>query len=133
MRAKTAPCDTACPYGLITAASLEAKTTALFEAAPNAGNIRRYREFFDAAQSWSRIERIIARTEVGEGGVDLLCVATNLDNGNARRIYEDLYCRRGQAEEAYQGVEARTCVVAVFVAGVDHQKAKAKNGRSTDA
>ncbi len=43
--------------------ALEAKTTALFEAAPNAGKVRRYKEFLDGAKSWSRVERIIARTE----------------------------------------------------------------------
>ena len=59
---------------------------------------RRATEFFDCAQSWSRVERIIARVEVGEEGPDTRFVVTNLQKRNARALYEDLYCRRGQAE-----------------------------------
>ena len=40
-------------------------STARFEAAPAAGKVRRFKEFYDGAQSWSRVERIIARVEVG--------------------------------------------------------------------
>ena len=46
---------------------LEASTKARFEAAPRDGKLRRFKEFFDGAQSWSRVERIIARVEVGRG------------------------------------------------------------------
>ncbi len=59
---------------------------------------RRFKEFYDGAQSWSRVERIIARVEVGEEGPDTRFVVTNLQKRNARALYEDLYCRRGQAE-----------------------------------
>ena len=59
---------------------------------------RRFKEFFDSAQSWSRVERIIARVEVGEEGPDTRFVVTNLQKRNARALYEDLYCRRGHAE-----------------------------------
>ena len=41
--------------------SLEASVKARFEAAPRDGKLRRFKEFFDGAQSWSRVERIIAR------------------------------------------------------------------------
>jgi len=78
--------------------ALEAKTKSLFETAPNAGKVRRYTEFFDGAKSWSRVERIIARTEAGPDGVDTRFVVTNLDAKNPRRLYEDVYCHRGQAE-----------------------------------
>src|ERR1700722_4670696 len=54
--------------------------------------------FFDGAQSWSRVERIIARVEAGAEGPDTRFVVTNLSKRNARRLYEDVYCRRGQAE-----------------------------------
>src|SRR5271166_2056201 len=49
---------------------LEAGTKARFEAAPRDGKIRRFKEFLDGAQSWSRVERIIARVEVGAEGPD---------------------------------------------------------------
>ena len=77
---------------------LEASTKASFEAAPRDGKLRRFKEFFDGAQSWSRVERIIARVEAGAEGPDTRFVVTNLSKRNARRLYEDLYCRRGQAE-----------------------------------
>jgi hypothetical protein len=77
---------------------LEAGTKARFEAAPRDGKIRRFKEFLDGAQSWSRVERIIARVEVGAQGPDTRFVVTNLTRRNARALYEDVYCRRGQAE-----------------------------------
>ncbi len=79
-------------------ADLEASTKARFDAAPRDGKLRRFKEFFDGAQSWSRVERIIARVEVGEEGPDTRFVVTNLQKRNARALYEDLYCQRGQAE-----------------------------------
>ncbi len=78
--------------------ALEASTKARFEAAPGNGKLRRFKEFYDGAQSWSRVERIIARVEVGAEGSDTRFVVTNLSKRNARALYEDLYCRRGQAE-----------------------------------
>ena len=77
---------------------LEASTKA-FEAAPRDGKLRRFMEFFDGAQSWSRVERIIARVEAGAEGPDTRFVVTNLSKRNARGLYEDVYCRRGQAEK----------------------------------
>jgi hypothetical protein len=78
--------------------ALEASTKARYEAAPKQGNARRYKEFYDGAASWSRVERIIARVEAGAEGPDTRFVVTNLKKRNARVLYEDCYCRRGQAE-----------------------------------
>src|ERR1700680_1022547 len=47
--------------------NLEASTKARFEAAPKEGKARRFKEFFDGAASWSRVERIVARVEAGGG------------------------------------------------------------------
>ena len=55
-------------------------------------------EFYDGAKSWSRVERVIARVEAGAEGTDTRFIVTNLNKSNARRLYEDVYCRRGQAE-----------------------------------
>src|SRR5574337_261359 len=79
-------------------AGLEASPKARFEAGSGDGKLRRFKEFFDGAQSWSRVERIVARVEVGEEGADTRFVVTNLTHRNGRRLYEDVYCRRGQAE-----------------------------------
>ena len=61
---------------------LEASTAARFKAAPTGGKVRRFKEFFDAAKTWSRVRRVVARVEAGSG----------------RSLYQDLYCRRGRAE-----------------------------------
>ncbi len=73
---------------------LEASMKARFEAARGDGKIRRFAEFLDGAQSWSRVERIVARVEAGAEGPDTRFVVTNLDKRNPRALYEDLYCRR---------------------------------------
>jgi len=60
--------------------------------------VRRFKAFFDGAGSWSRVERIIARVEVGSQGADTRFIVTNLTGGRAKALYENLYCRRGAAE-----------------------------------
>jgi hypothetical protein len=77
---------------------LEASTMARYVAAPHAGKVRRYTEVYDGAASWSRVERIIARVEAGADGTDTRFIVTSLPTRNARVLYEDVYCRRGDAE-----------------------------------
>jgi hypothetical protein len=79
-------------------ATLEASTKTRFEAAPKDGKVRRFKEFWHAAGSWSRVERIIARVEVGAEGPDTRFIVTNLETRNPRVLYQDVYCRRGRAE-----------------------------------
>ena len=69
------------------------------------------KEFFDAADSWSRVRRIVARVEAGGDGTDTRFIVTNLGHGNGRSLYQDLYCRRGQAEnhiKAWNGSPSST-------------------------
>lgn len=77
---------------------LETSTAARYEAGPGASKVRRFKEFLDCAASWSRVERIIARVEVGDQGADTRFIATNLEGGRAKALYEKIYCRRGAAE-----------------------------------
>jgi Transposase DDE domain group 1 len=77
---------------------LEASTRARYAAAPHAGKVRRYTQFYDGAASWSRVERIIARVEAGADGTDTRFIVTSLTSRTARVLYEDVYCRRGDAE-----------------------------------
>ena len=79
-------------------ADLETSTKARFEAAPGEGKLRRFKAFHDGARSWSRVERIIARIEVGDLGADTRFIVTSLKKGAPRWLYEQVYCRRGQAE-----------------------------------
>ena len=59
---------------------------------------RRFKEFYDGAESWDRVERIIARVEAGGEGVDTRFITTSLAGGSARTVYEKTYCQRGQME-----------------------------------
>jgi len=52
----------------------------------------------DCPESWDRTVRIIARIEAGPDGVDTRFIVTNLTSSKPKRIYEDVYCRRGCAE-----------------------------------
>jgi hypothetical protein len=78
--------------------ALERSTAERFEAAPKRGKVRRFAQFYDAAQSWRRVERIIARVEAGPEGIDTRFIVTNLAGGRAKHLYQRLYCARGQAE-----------------------------------
>jgi len=79
-------------------AALEKSTAARFKAAPGRGKVRRFGQFHDAAQRWSRVERIIARVEAGHEGTDTRFIVTSLEGGRAKHLYQRLYCARGQAE-----------------------------------
>jgi hypothetical protein len=79
-------------------AGLEASTLARFKANSSATKVRRFKEFYDAAGSWSRVRRIVARVEAGDQGTDTRFIVTNLGHSDGRSLYQDLYCRRGQAE-----------------------------------
>jgi hypothetical protein len=60
--------------------------------------VRRFKEFYDGAASWSRTERIIARVKVGPQGPDTRFIVTSLPGGTGKQLYEGLYSARGQAE-----------------------------------
>ena len=78
--------------------TLEASTAARFQAMPGADKLRRFKEFYDGASTWSRVRRIVARVEVGDQGTDSRFIVTNLRHGTGRWLYAGLYCARGQAE-----------------------------------
>lgn len=78
--------------------ALEQSTQARFEVGEKEAKLRRFKEFYDGAASWSRVERIIARVEAGENGTDTRFIVTNLLGGKPKKLYQDLYCRRGCAE-----------------------------------
>jgi hypothetical protein len=77
---------------------LEQSTAKRFAAAGTAEKCRRFREFYDGAGSWDRVERIIARVEAGPEGVDTRFITTSLAAGSPRAVYEKIYCQRGQME-----------------------------------
>ncbi len=77
--------------------ALEQATTALAQMTKGE-KLCRFSEFHDGAASWDCVERIIARVEAGPQGPDTRFVATSLRGGRGRKIYEKIYCARGQAE-----------------------------------
>jgi hypothetical protein len=77
--------------------SLEQSTVAR-AAGANGEKLRRFKEFHDGADSWDRVERIIARVEAGPQGIDTRFIVTSLEGVSPRTIYQDIYCARGQAE-----------------------------------
>ena len=62
-----------------------------------ADRMRTFAAFAYAARSWNRKRRVIARLEETTRGFDTRYIVTSLD-GEARHLYEDVYCARGQAE-----------------------------------
>jgi hypothetical protein len=64
---------------------------------PVGDKIRRYAELRYGAKSWKLERRVVARVEASAQGVDSRFIVTNL-NGNAKSLYETVYCARGQAE-----------------------------------
>jgi hypothetical protein len=78
--------------------ALEQSTAARAAKAQGGRKLRRFKEFYDCAASWGRVERIVARVEAGPQGTDTRFVVTSLRCCSARTIYQDIYCARGQAE-----------------------------------
>ena len=60
--------------------------------------MRSFAAFAYAARSWSRERRVVARLEASTRGFDARYVVTSLA-GEARHLYEDIYCARCQAED----------------------------------
>jgi hypothetical protein len=77
---------------------LEQSTAKRFAAAGAVEKCRRFKEFYDGAGSWDRVEQIIARVEAGPEGVDTRFITTSLAGGSGRVVYEKIYCQRGQME-----------------------------------
>jgi len=78
-------------------ASLE-QSVAARAAGAGGEKLRRFKEFYDGAASWDRVERIVARVEAGPQGVDTRFIVTSLEGLSGRTVYQDIYCARGQAE-----------------------------------
>jgi hypothetical protein len=74
------------------------QSTAERAAGAAGAKLRRFKEFYDCAASWDRVERIIARVEAGPEGVDTRFIVSSLQGLSGRTIYQDIYCARGQAE-----------------------------------
>jgi hypothetical protein len=83
--------------------SLEQSTAARAAAVKDGTKLRRFKDFYDGAASWDRVERIVARVEAGPQGTDTRFVVTSLSGLSGRTVYQDIYCARGQAENHIKG------------------------------
>ncbi len=59
---------------------------------------RLFTEFSYAAKTWSRERRIIGKAEHSTHGNNQRFIVTNLDDDNAQRLYDEMYCSRGEME-----------------------------------
>jgi DDE family transposase len=66
---------------------------------------RLYDEFSYAARSWAQPWRVVLKAEVMSAGDNPRFVVTSLDAPPPRMLYEDLYCARGNCENAIKAVK----------------------------
>ena len=66
---------------------------------------RVYEEFSYAAASWSQPWRVIVKAEVMAAGDNPRFVVTSLRRRTPQRVYEDLYCARGNCENDIKAVK----------------------------
>jgi hypothetical protein len=62
-----------------------------------AEKLRAFTNFAYGAKSWHRQRHVVARLEATPRGFDARYIVTSLQRED-RHLYEDIYCRRGQAE-----------------------------------
>ena len=67
--------------------ALEVSAKGRFEAGAKKAKVRRFKEFYDGAASWSRVERIIARVEAGEEGGSSLPISQAADRRRSTRTF----------------------------------------------
>ena len=83
----------------------------------------------------SLLSRIVARVEAGSEGTDTRFIVTNLGHGSGRSLYQDLYCRRGQAENYIKAWNSRLrlhvmCSCFVLLNAFGQQPTARRNARS---
>ena len=64
-----------------------------------------YDEFSCAAASWSQPWRVIVKAEVMAAGDNPRFVVTSLEAPTPQRVYEELYCARGNGENDIKAVK----------------------------
>jgi hypothetical protein len=89
------------------ARGLHQQRTALAQAygEPPPTSSRVYEEFAYAAASWSQPWRVIVKAEVMAAGDNPCFVVTSLEAPTPQRVYEELYCARGNCENDIKAVK----------------------------
>jgi hypothetical protein len=60
--------------------------------------VKLYHSFFYQAASWDEPQRVVAKVEVNEKGLNIRYAVTNMQQARARCLYENIYCKRGNME-----------------------------------
>lgn len=60
--------------------------------------VKLYHSFSYKAGEWENSQRVIVKVEVNEKGTNIRYVVTDMRQGRARNLYEDVYCARGAME-----------------------------------
>ncbi len=72
---------------------------AALESALTGAPARRFKDFlWTTRKSWSRRRRVIGKAEFTRGEANPRFVVTSLTEPDPRRVYEDIYCARGDME-----------------------------------
>lgn len=78
---------------------LEKKVDSLIsEVKQRAAGYRRYQTFMYQAQSWSAPRKVVAKVEMTEKGLNTRFISTDMMEGKAQMLYEEIYSARGNDE-----------------------------------
>ena len=61
-------------------------------------SVKLYHSFNYQASSWEEPQRIVAKIEYDEHGLNTRYIVTNLVKARAKALYEEIYCKRGNME-----------------------------------
>lgn len=75
-----------------------ADACAVFRAEKKLPLHRTFAETGYGAKSWGKARRVVARIEANTLGMDVRTIVTSLKGSTPERLYEFVYCQRGQAE-----------------------------------
>lgn len=60
---------------------------------------KRYHSFLYQAQSWNKPRRVVAKVEMTDiGKLNVRFISTDMPHAKAKRVYEEIYCARGNDE-----------------------------------
>jgi len=60
--------------------------------------VKLYHSFYYQAGSWSQARKIVVKVEMSEKGLNVRFISTDMFQGKAKSLYEDIYCGRGNME-----------------------------------
>ncbi len=80
------------------ASPIEAEANRLYQRRSPVGKVLRFHSVFYQAGTWRHPRRVVIKVEVTEKGVNTRFIVTDLLRARAQRLYQGVYCGRGQME-----------------------------------